>query len=207
MIACVYYAIPPHLLSMEFAILGLFRMSLSDRGPITPWKPRRCSVLAEVLSATPSLSLPSRVQAKFIFLGEFLDWPEENEQSRWEHGRAEVSQLQGSNLVTNFWRARTWLHRGFSSSFTPMSINMGVFVRMLFCLMQARPYVFWLNLCEIQRAGMGWTNSAKGRTAVQLHDGELGQMTGLLVKQSVFQIDDICDWSSGREKVVNRVKP
>lgn len=40
---------------------------------------------------------------------------------------------------------------------------------------------------------MGWTNSAKGRTAVQLHDGELGQMTGLLVKQSVFQIDDICD--------------
>lgn len=40
---------------------------------------------------------------------------------------------------------------------------------------------------------MRWTNSAKGRTDVQLHDGELGQMTGLLVKQSVFQIDDICD--------------
>lgn len=192
---------------MEFAILGLFRMSLSDRGPITPWKPRLCSVLAEILFATPSLSLPRRVQAKFIFLGEFLDWPEENEQSRWEHGRTEVSQLQGSDLVTNFWRARTWLHGSFSPTFTPMSINMVVFVRLLFCLKHARPYVFWMILCEIRSAGMGWTNSAKGRTAVQLHDGELGQMTGLLVKQSVFQIDDICDWSSGREKVVNRVKP
>lgn len=105
MIACVYYANPPHLLSVELAILGPVRMSLSDHGPITPWQPCHCSVLAEVPFALLCLSVPHGVQAKFIFLGEFLDWPKGNEQSRRDHGRAEASsitRLQSSNkLLTN----------------------------------------------------------------------------------------------------------
>lgn len=200
MIACVYYANPPPI----YSLWSLLSLDLSGCACQIMARSHRDSVLAEVPFALPSLSVPHRVQAKFIFLGEVLDWPEENEQSRGDHGRAEVSsipRLQSRNKLL----ANKFLD---SYKFQLQAANKpGCFCYVSFSLLHAWTYVLWVILCEIGRTGKGWTKGAEGRTAVQLHDGELGQMTGLLVKQSVFQIDDICDWSSGREKVVNRVKP
>lgn len=73
------------------------------------------------------------------------------------------------------------------------SIKTNVFALFPALLLRAWAYVWRVILCEIGRRGAGWTSGAKGRTAVQLRDGELGQMTGLLGKHSLFQIDGICD--------------
>lgn len=55
--------------------------------------------VGHALSLSPCLM---EFKQSSYFLESSTDWPEENEQSRREHGGAEVSQLQGSNLVRNF---------------------------------------------------------------------------------------------------------
>lgn len=87
--------------------LSVFLPCLSFPHSLSAYEPWQCAVQCInwqklCLSHPHSLSLWDGSSSEVHVSWRVLDRADENEQSRGERGRAEVSQLQGSTLVTNF---------------------------------------------------------------------------------------------------------
>lgn len=163
---------PPHLLSVQLAILGPFRMSLSDHGPITPWQPCCCSVLAEVPFALVSLCVClTEFKQSSYFLESF--WFDLEKMSKAEETTAEqrLVQLQGSNQVTNFQPTNVLA----SYEFQLQAVNKDecfCFVSAL--LLHAWAYVLWVIFVWNRENRRGLDKQRKGKDSCAITRWEAG---------------------------------